>query len=81
MISLHLKLMQLLFCRVFRSHGNRGPRFMNYQCSDDLKGGVVFYLGIDSQRNPAPFITSHYELNSVSYSRFNNIGSLLSVQK
>ena len=26
---------------------------MNFQCSDDLKGGVVFYLGIDSSRSPA----------------------------
>ena len=31
---------------------------MNFQCSDDLKGGVVFYLGIDSSRSPAHLLNS-----------------------
>jgi len=31
---------------------------MNFQCSDDLKGGVVFYLDMDSSRGPAHLLNS-----------------------
>ena len=34
---------------------------MNFQCIDDVKGGIVLYTGIDSTRTPAPSLNSSRE--------------------
>ena len=34
------------------------PHFMDFQCIDDLKGGRVLCLGIESPQNPAHLLSS-----------------------
>ncbi len=34
---------------------------MNFQCIDDVKGGIVFYIGIDSTQSPAPSLNRSRE--------------------
>ena len=65
-MSLLFQSMKFFVCLVLTSHVNLGPHFMNSQFMNDLESGVVQYLGIDSRRNPAPFISSSrqkYESN------------------
>jgi hypothetical protein len=58
MVFLLLQSMKTFVCWVLRSHEIQGPHFMDFQCFNNLKSGVVLYLGIDWSETPAHLMTS-----------------------